>query len=176
MFSETNEKMKSCKIRMSKSTSESSSNRDIFDHIFNCQESWNCENWKLELVNIFSLVVSWKGVKLLILPALESCGWVHWDYYVSSAPFVSELSLREWNLKFWAKMSRSRAWQYCPYICLSIIESSSKVIKSSFNKVWTNKLVNTYISNLLGDKCQNIQNSRTRRLCFFSQSLKTKYD
>ena len=39
-------------------------------------------------------------------------GWVHCDYNVSSAPFVSELRLLEWNLEIWAKMSRSRAWQY----------------------------------------------------------------
>ena len=38
-------------------------------------------------------------------------GWVHCDYNVSSAPFVSELRLWEWNLEIWAEMSRSRAWQ-----------------------------------------------------------------
>ena len=38
--------------------------------------------------------------------------WVHLDYNVSSAPFVSELSLWGLNWEFWAEKSRSRAWQY----------------------------------------------------------------
>ena len=53
-------------------------------------------------------------VKIIILPALKSYGWwwwVHCDYNVSSAPFLSELRLWEWNLDIWAKKSRSRAWQ-----------------------------------------------------------------
>ena len=35
---------------------ESSSYRESFDRISNCQESQNFENWNLEMENIFSLV------------------------------------------------------------------------------------------------------------------------
>ena len=53
--------------------------------------------WKISLV----WFVSWKRVKIIILPAFKSCWWVvvHWDYNVSSAPFVSELRLWELNLE-----------------------------------------------------------------------------
>ena len=66
--------------------------------------------WKISFV----WFVSWKRVKIIILPAFKSCWWVvvHWDYNVSSAPFVSELRLWELNLETWAKRSRSRARQH----------------------------------------------------------------
>ena len=43
-------------IRSSKSTSESSSNKEIFDRISNCQESWNFENWNFQIEDIVCLV------------------------------------------------------------------------------------------------------------------------
>ena len=64
--------------------------------ISSCQESWNFENWKLEMENIFSLVC--KGVKIIILPALKVMDGggvvvVNLDFSLNSAPFVSELRL-----------------------------------------------------------------------------------
>ena len=57
--------------------------------------------------------VSWQRVIFCLLLALESFQWVvHWDYIVSSAPFLTDLRLWELNLEIWAERSRSRAWQY----------------------------------------------------------------
>ena len=59
------------------------------------------------------MFLSWKRMKTIHLLALKSYGWwVSCDYNVSSAPFVSELRLWEWNLEIWAEMSRSWAWQW----------------------------------------------------------------
>ena len=38
--------------------------------------------------------------------------WVHLDYNVSSAPFFLNWVFGSWIWSFWAKKSRSRAWQY----------------------------------------------------------------
>ena len=42
------------------------------------------------------------------------CGgwWVHLDYSVSSAPFFLNWVFESWIWSFWAKRSRSRAWQF----------------------------------------------------------------
>ena len=94
-----------------RATLESSSK---WGRISSCQEFQNFENWKWEIEKI---VCELKESENHLSTSFEKLwvvvggGWVHCDYNISSAPFVSELRLWEWNLEIWAEMSRSQAWQ-----------------------------------------------------------------
>ena len=63
------------------------------------------ENWKWEIENIFCIVCELKESENHLSTSFKKLwvvvvgGWVHCDYNVSSAPFVSELRLLEWNLE-----------------------------------------------------------------------------
>ena len=50
---------KKCRKR-ARAASKSSLNRESFYRILNCQESWNFENWKFEMEDIFCLVCKLK--------------------------------------------------------------------------------------------------------------------
>ena len=105
-----------------RATLESSSKRGSFERISSHQEFWNFENWKWEIENIFCIVCELKESENHLSTSFKKLwvvgGWwwwwwwvVHWDYSVSSAPFVSELRLWELSLEIGAKTSRSQAWQ-----------------------------------------------------------------
>ena len=82
----------------------------------NRRQLWNRRCWLVSIIDRCMIYANFRFSQLYLLPALKSCWWwvVHWDYSVSSAPFVSELRLSEWNLEILAEMSRSRAWQKSP--------------------------------------------------------------
>ena len=88
-----------------RATLESSSKRGSFDRISSRQECQNFENWKWEIENIFCIVCELKESENHLSTSFKKLwvvvvgGWVHCDYNVSSAPFVSELRLLEWNLE-----------------------------------------------------------------------------
>ena len=99
-----------------KKTSESYFRAKLKEREFwqDLQLSGVLEFWKFEMGDRkYLLYCLWaeREWKTIPLPALKSYGWVSCDYSISSAPFVSELRLWQWNLEIWPEMSRSRAWQ-----------------------------------------------------------------